>query len=510
MPDIFAVALVRKDAFSDRVEHTLKGTPGMVAVWNMQSPIEPRLLLKAPEEILWVEFCPTSPSLIAGGCVNGQLIIWDIGKLLMAALSQKITSNNDTGNALFSESDRQVPVIQHVLSSSIEHSHGSAITQLMWVPQGLDLSKSGRPQATEGGKHECVQLMTLAADTTMLLWDLRPDKMKFSLANLKALDLLWRPLFKIFVAQGSADTADNGGVRFVTRPVPKSGVSGAKASDAEEDPLQTMVFVGTERGNLLYMDWRAKELDNGKLGVQELERTMLVHAGPVTALRRSPFIADLVLSVGGMGITVWKEGLWAGPILTASTSGQVRATAAEWSPTRPGVFFVGKADGTVDVWDLMDTTYAAALVVNVCSPVAVCQFEAQRCEVKVAHPYIAVGDDNGVVHVMEVPPGYATASANEADRLTTFVEAEVHRLDYVAKRMARREAKGNDTTTTDDATDAVGDDDVSPDIGPETAEEARLKEEVKDMLKQYKVQEREFLECVGLGNPEADEAGLDD
>jgi len=29
-------------------------------------------------------------------------------------------------------------------------------------------------------------------------------------------------------------------------------------------------------------------------------------------------------------------------------------TSGEWSPTRPGVFFIGKRDGTIEIWDLID------------------------------------------------------------------------------------------------------------------------------------------------------------
>lgn len=33
-----------------------------------------QLLLEAPEDILAFEFCPSDPNIIAGGCINGQVL----------------------------------------------------------------------------------------------------------------------------------------------------------------------------------------------------------------------------------------------------------------------------------------------------------------------------------------------------------------------------------------------------------------------------------------------------
>jgi hypothetical protein len=40
-------------------------------------------------------------------------------------------------------------------------------------------------------------------------------------------------------------------------------------------------------------------------------------------------------------------------------------TDAEWSPSRPGVFFISKADGTIDIWDLLDRTHAPILTQSI-------------------------------------------------------------------------------------------------------------------------------------------------
>lgn len=34
--------------------------------------------MEAPDDIQCFQFCPTDPHVIAGGCVNGQVVMWDI------------------------------------------------------------------------------------------------------------------------------------------------------------------------------------------------------------------------------------------------------------------------------------------------------------------------------------------------------------------------------------------------------------------------------------------------
>lgn len=42
-----------------------------------------------------------------------------------------------------------------------------------------------------------------------------------------------------------------------------------------------------------------------------------------------------------------------------------RLTDAEWSPVRPGVFFIAKSDGTVDIWDILDRTHVPILTQSI-------------------------------------------------------------------------------------------------------------------------------------------------
>ncbi|CAJ0953911.1 unnamed protein product [Ranitomeya imitator] len=35
-------------------------------------------MLECPDDIYCFQFCPSDPNIIAGGCMNGQVVLWDI------------------------------------------------------------------------------------------------------------------------------------------------------------------------------------------------------------------------------------------------------------------------------------------------------------------------------------------------------------------------------------------------------------------------------------------------
>lgn len=61
--------------------------------------------------------------------------------------------------------------------------------------------------------------------------------------------------------------------------------------------------------------------------------------------------------------------LQSGPILQSAPS-PLRFTAGHWSPSRPGVFYIAKVDGSVDVWDLLDKTHEPSITQSV-SPASI-------------------------------------------------------------------------------------------------------------------------------------------
>ena len=90
--------------------------------------------------------------------------------------------------------------------------------------------------------------------------------------------------------------------------------------------------------------------------------------GPVYHISRNPQFPKIFLTVGDWTARVWSEDIKDASILSSQViltisigfgsnilfqAEQANVTDGCWSPTRPGVFFTTKTDGTLDVYDLM-------------------------------------------------------------------------------------------------------------------------------------------------------------
>ena len=73
-------------------------------------------------------------------------------------------------------------------------------------------------------------------------------------------------------------------------------------------------------------------------------------------------------------------------------------TCASFSPFRPGVVIIGCSDGQLDIWDFLDISHKPTLVHRVVSEsITVITFHDT-----IPH-YLAIGDANGNLHMVELP-----------------------------------------------------------------------------------------------------------
>jgi len=202
--------------------------------------------------------------------------------------------------------------------------------------------------------------------------------------------------------------------------------------------INTKFYVVTEDGELLYMDWKlSKDIDTGKVISPRPEVILEAHDGPINTLERSPFFKDIILTAGGWTFAIWKENNIKGPLLL-SNSHSVKLTSGFWSPSRPGVFFIGKSDGSVDVWDLLDKTHEPFLNQSV-TPVPIQTIFPYQVSSK--QQLLAIGDKIGTLHIFEVPWNLRHPSINEIASVENYFEREERRLTYIEDRINGKESK---------------------------------------------------------------------
>ncbi|XP_072830167.1 dynein axonemal intermediate chain 3 isoform X3 [Vicugna pacos] len=498
---LIAVSVAVRLSFEERVHFSgkLLLQPSLILFWSFSDPIHPQLMLESPDDIFCFEFCPSDPNIIAGGCINGQIVMWDI-----TAHADRIENIKAGGSRskkvtlkplflLEPESNKEVMYIRHCAVSSIENGHRKVITDIHWLSDTFEINRLGSVFENRSGI-SC-QLATCSADCTICFWDIRPQKaltpqptekkkeesieIPFDVpSTFLHLDLSWKPFSKIRLSKGET-TLDHCPTKIslsddtlLYKEQDKAPAQGKAVKAGEARPYQnleeglanhlepiddfcTKFFVGTEEGEVIYTDWKMeRDPETGRLMTKKPVSLYTVHDGAVHTVQRSPFYHDIILTVGGWNVAIWKEGVMScfpgeqtpdreiktGPLLQSCCAPK-RYTSGHWSLTRPGVFYIGREDGYLDIWDLLEKTHEPAQSQNICITMITCvkpwTFSAKQ-------QFIAVADYFGTLHILEIPWTLSHPSTNEVSSVHYYFEREVKHLEYVEQRKKIREQEKKD------------------------------------------------------------------
>ena len=410
---VVAVAGARRMTFEERVNVSGKVHTGYILLWNFSDPIHPQVVLEAPGDVHCFRFCPTNPDLVIGGLESGQIAMWSLADARAAAREAKLL--NDDSNE---EGGSSTITAQATLLSAADQSHKRTITDLMWLPASFEVTENkGKFVRHAEAPPTQNQFASIGADGTLLFWDVRKaqeqpeEKKEDPTPGAKKQKEGWGPLAKM--ALNNPDSA--------MELAPVFGV--LDVSDDAEGPCS--VYTVTEEGEFATVDLSAPGVENFTKGVKA---AIPGHYGACVALQRSPFVPKVHLSVGDWTFNVWREGT--SKPLFSSPFCPTTYTCGAWSPTRPAVLFIGRADGMIDIWDLLDRSHEPSMTVAV-TPALVTTLEFTLSG---ARQLLAVGDDQGTVHVMEVPRNLRRAANNEKAFAGNFFAREEKRVEYVQQR----------------------------------------------------------------------------
>ncbi|KAJ3123538.1 WD repeat-containing protein 63 [Nowakowskiella sp. JEL0407] len=450
---VLAISCSHQMTLDERIENgfTIKSKESLILIWNFHDPIHPQLLLEAPEDISTFKFNPHDHNIIIGGCQNGQIVVWDISehqdKLKSTIKKQKLTNDQRDGDASGAvggnkQSESLEVIVKWCAVSSIEYSHKSAVQEVYWLPKNLELLPSG--EAIENAENGHKQIVSTSLDGQVLFWDIRAKK------DLRSLDLVWKPFSRVPLS--SMDNTFDYGLTKISiqtpngkkeekeKERPTSGTQQKNATATEKRHFTSKFFCSTEEGDLTYNDWISEKTSEEKAS-SRVEVALPYHYGPMSDLQRNPFFEDILLSVGGWNFYIWKEKITIGPLLSSAQS-TTYYICGRWSPTRAGVFYLSKADGTIEVWDLMDQSHAACCIQNI-SSIAISSMEVRNYLFHGktnggSNQFIAAGDDDGTLHILEVPKNLVKSVKNEKSIVRAFFDREVKRINYVSSRKQQR------------------------------------------------------------------------
>lgn len=104
---LIAMSVVEKipyDEYVDQMSQILS-TATYIVIWSVFDPAQPQLLLLAPEDIYCFSFNPTEPHIVAGGCNNGEVILWDISQFDLTDIAEKLMVQKETPQFIFNEKE---------------------------------------------------------------------------------------------------------------------------------------------------------------------------------------------------------------------------------------------------------------------------------------------------------------------------------------------------------------------------------------------------------------------
>ncbi|KAB1269100.1 WD repeat-containing protein 63 [Camelus dromedarius] len=457
---LIAVSVAVRLSFEERVHFSgkLLLQPSLILFWSFSDPIHPQLMLESPDDIFCFEFCPSDPNIIAGGCINGQIVMWDITTHADRIENIKVggsRSKKVTLKPLFllePESNKEVMYIRHCAVSSIENGHRKVITDIHWLSDTFEINRLGSVFENRSGI-SC-QLATCSADCTICFWDIRPQKaltpqptekkkeesieIPFDVpSTFLHLDLSWKPFSKIRLSKGET-TLDHCPTKIslsddtlLYKEQDKAAAQDKAVKAGEARPYQnleeglanhlepiddfcTKFFVGTEEGEVIYTDWKMeRDPETGRFmrtrlwaaewrNVNSVIKDEMafstptakkpvslytVHDGAVHTVQRSPFYHDIILTVGGWNVAIWKEGVMS------------------------------------------------------CFPEL---FLPHFLNLSAKQQFIAIADYFGTLHILEIPWTLSHPSTNEVSSIHYYFEREVKHLEYVEQRKKIREQEKKD------------------------------------------------------------------
>jgi dynein intermediate chain 2 len=213
---------------------------------------------------------------------------------------------------------------------------------------------------------------------------------------------------------------------------------GGSALEYRSDAGATRYLVGSEQGCALLVERKPNKDGDSQKSLKAIYGEQVGrHHGPIYSVSRNPVVTKFFLTVGDWTARLWHEDVAWGPLMTTPYDASF-LTHGCWSPTRPGVFFTTKMDGTMDVWDLHYKHNEATFSVKVGESSLSCLTPHNDGKL------IAVGDAEGTCHVLSLSSSLSEKAENEKDIVQAMLERETQREKNLSLMRAQRKNKNRE------------------------------------------------------------------
>jgi len=432
---IVVTSFMENLSFDERTEVCGRSYNNKILFWDYEDMhlFVPVLVLSSPLEITTFEFKPNDPNILIAGAVNGQILLWN----LTGKLQKKESTQGKKGGRKAKEDKAEAQEITPVIISALQEpfitpqftlnevfsrkmicSHRTQVTSLKFLPPRVELDRKNPFNLLNKPEHaaDYHMFMTSSADGQLLFWDTKFEakdkKAAASAQNLPDYNVAWKGLLSVQLQR------------------PEGGQVGCSSFSFNNKHQQSTKFYGTsDEGDMYIANWCAKPTDEqNKIEVIQKIWSGERSARPAIALDISPFFDDIILSIFDCHFTLWKVDCDE-PIFVSHTIKETWITCGFFSPTRPGVIYIGMADGNLEIWDFIDQSNAPTFVHLV---VAV---GINSMKINPTKPnLLAVGDRDGYLHLLDLGKNLTRKVNGEEQIIADFFEREKDRVNYYKER----------------------------------------------------------------------------
>lgn len=190
------------------------------------------------------------------------------------------------------------------------------------------------------------------------------------------------------------------------------GCSQIRYLETSEDSF----FYGTsDEGELFSARWAAKKPeDAARLELLVDYWDFYRNYRPTVNMQLSPFSQQLILTIHDCNFCLWRIDC-KHPVFVSPTIENTFITCGFFSQHRPGVLFIGRADGRIDIWDFVDQSHLPTqqhfvVAIGISS---MCTDDNDRNK-------IAIGDRDGCTHLLRLPDNLVYPIQNESKVIDKF------------------------------------------------------------------------------------------
>ena len=100
-----------------------------------------KLLLRVPDDVNVFEWHPSIAGTIIGGCMNGQIVIWDITEYVSKFKRNKCVWKHSVVMSKYAKKlhveDGFIPILYWSAESNVQVSHQSPVEDMKWLPKNV-------------------------------------------------------------------------------------------------------------------------------------------------------------------------------------------------------------------------------------------------------------------------------------------------------------------------------------------------------------------------------------